>query len=204
MLNYKKKRIVILASISQTLSLEWTTPPMIWESMGDALYFGDSIGESSPLLLPVQIQLMGDGKKSNPSAEILESGAGSLKNLIEIYKQVILDGDKKSVSDIEARIEVIDIKSGKEKCILLQADFDNFRKRTEDRFTTRSNAQGEVIESFSAMVDNFESAKQQLKLEIEKEKKIDGSYQVSFRLLAIVKYFHSINKFHHGLIFIYA
>ncbi|KAL5571480.1 hypothetical protein UlMin_021077 [Ulmus minor] len=137
---------------------------MIWESTGDALCSGDSIGESSLFLLP-----MGDGKKSNPSAEILESGAGSLKNLNEIYKQVILDRDKKSVSDIEARIE--------EKCILLQADFDNFRKRTEDRFTTRSNAQGEVIESLLAMVENFEKAKQQLKSETEKEKKIDGSYQ---------------------------
>ena len=50
---------------------------------------------------------MGDGMKSNPSAKTLESGAGSLKNLIEIYKQFILDGDKKSVSNIEARIEVI-------------------------------------------------------------------------------------------------
>ncbi|KAL5558314.1 hypothetical protein UlMin_034525 [Ulmus minor] len=135
-----------------------------------------------------------DGKESNPSAEILESGAGSLKTLIEIYKQAILDGDEKSVSEIEARIEVIgsnqdelvqkvsiltaDIKSGKEKYIRLQADFDNFRKRTEkNRLTTRSNAQGEVIESLLAMVDNFERAKQQLKPETEKEKKIDASYQ---------------------------
>lgn len=71
-----------------------------------------------------------------------------------------------------------EITSGKEKYIRLQADFDNFRKRSEkERLTIRSDAQGEVIESLLPMVDNFERAKQQLKLETEKEKKIDASYQ---------------------------
>lgn len=71
-----------------------------------------------------------------------------------------------------------EINSGKEKYIRLQADFDNFRKRSDkERLTVRSNAQGEVIESLLPMVDNFERAKQQLKLETEEEKKIDASYQ---------------------------
>lgn len=71
-----------------------------------------------------------------------------------------------------------EITSGKEKYIRLQADFDNFRKRSEkERLTVRSDAQGEVIESLLPMVDNFERAKQQLKLETEKEQKIDASYQ---------------------------
>lgn len=71
-----------------------------------------------------------------------------------------------------------EITSGKEKYIRLQADFDNFRKRSEkERLTIRSDAQGEVIESLLPMVDNFERAKQQLKLETEKEQKIDASYQ---------------------------
>lgn len=72
----------------------------------------------------------------------------------------------------------IEMTSGKEKYIRLQADFDNFRKRSEkEKLTIRSDAQGDVIESLLPMVDNFERAKQQLKPETEKEKKIDASYQ---------------------------
>ncbi|KAK9983428.1 hypothetical protein SO802_032953 [Lithocarpus litseifolius] len=128
-----------------------------------------------------------------------ESGAdqqhlSSLTTLIKVYKEAILAGDEKTISDIEARIHVIEneknelvqnvltlsteITSGKEKYIRLQADFDNFRKRSEkERLTIRFDAQGEVIESLLPMVDNFERAKQQLKLETEKEQKIDASYQ---------------------------
>ena len=61
---------------------------------------------------------------------------------------------------------------------MLGSNFDNFRKRAEkERLTVRSDAQGEVIESLLLMVDSFERAKQQIKPETEKEKKIDASYQ---------------------------
>lgn len=117
-----------------------------------------------------------------------------LENLINIYKAAILHGDEGIVSDIEARIKIMDnenyelvqkvsalsaeITTGKEKYIRLQADFDNFRKRSEkEKLNIRSDAQGEVMESLLPMVDSFERAKQQLKPETEKEKKIDTSYQ---------------------------
>lgn len=118
----------------------------------------------------------------------------SLKSLIKIYREAILYGDKQTVSDIEAQIDIIEsqnneliqkvsslsleITSGREKYIRLQADFDNFRKRSEkERLNIRSDAQGEVIENLLPMVDSFERAKQQIKPETEKEKKIDTSYQ---------------------------
>lgn len=118
----------------------------------------------------------------------------SLKTLTQFYKEAIVEGDEKTVADIEAVIyslekeknELVEkmsslsaeITSGKEKYIRLQADFDNFRKRSDkERLTIRSNAQGEVIESLLPMVDNFERAKQQIKPESEMEKKIDTSYQ---------------------------
>ncbi|XP_021601294.1 protein GrpE isoform X2 [Manihot esculenta] len=121
-------------------------------------------------------------------------GVLSLKNLISTYKAAILHGDEGTVLDIEARIKIIEnensellqkvsalsaeITSGKEKYIRLQADFDNFRKRSEkEKLTIRSDAQGEVIESLLPMVDSFEIAKQQIKPETEKEKNIDTSYQ---------------------------
>ncbi|KAK3015712.1 hypothetical protein RJ639_005660 [Escallonia herrerae] len=117
-----------------------------------------------------------------------------MKSVLRVYEEAILDGDEKTTSDIEAMLCLIEneknelvekvsaisveISSGKEKYIRLQADFDNFRKRSEKkRLTVRSDAQGEVLESLLPMVDNFERAKQQLKLETELEKKIDASYQ---------------------------
>ncbi|XP_022768256.1 uncharacterized protein LOC111312344 isoform X2 [Durio zibethinus] len=118
----------------------------------------------------------------------------SLEAMIRVYKEALLNGDDRIVSEIESRISITEneknglekkvfelsaeITSGKEKYIRLQADFDNFRKRSEkERLTTRSDAQGEVIENLLPMVDSFETAKQQIKPETEKEKKIDTSYQ---------------------------
>ncbi|MBA0879322.1 hypothetical protein Goshw_024610 [Gossypium schwendimanii] len=118
----------------------------------------------------------------------------SLKAMIRVYREAILNGDDRIVSEIESRISILEnekdglekqvlelsaeITSGKEKYIRLQADFDNYRKRSEkERLTARSDAKGEVMESLLPMVDSFERAKQQIKPETEKEKNIDTSYQ---------------------------
>lgn len=123
-----------------------------------------------------------------------DSDTLTIKSLLQLYKQSILSKDDTTSSDIEAALYdlekeknkllekvtslLADSSSGKERYIRLQADFDNYRKRSEnERLNVRSNAQGEVIESLLPMVDNFERAKQQLKLETEQEKKIDASYQ---------------------------
>lgn len=117
-----------------------------------------------------------------------------LKAMIGVYREALLNGDDRIVSEIESRISILEneknglekqvlelsaeITSGKEKYIRLQADFDNYRKRSEkERLTARSDAKGEVMESLLPMVDSFERAKQQIKPETEKEKKIDTSYQ---------------------------
>ncbi|KAA8546349.1 hypothetical protein F0562_002912 [Nyssa sinensis] len=133
-----------------------------------------------------------DVKISESEAD--QKHSSSLKSLVKVYKEAIVYGDEKTMSEVEATICMVEneknklfqkvsalsaeINSGKEKYIRLQADFDNFRKRSEkERLTVRSDAQGEVIESLLPMVDNFERAKQQIKLDTEKEKKIDASYQ---------------------------
>ncbi|CAK7347064.1 unnamed protein product [Dovyalis caffra] len=135
-----------------------------------------------------------NGKEENNSNEENGKRGPSLKNLMKIYRQAIFYGDEKTILDIEAKIGTIEkendelvqkvsslsaeITSGKEKYIRLQADFDNFRRRSEkERLNIRSDAQGEVIESLLPMVDSFERAKQQIQPESEKEKKIDTSYQ---------------------------
>ena len=92
----------------------------------------------------------------------------NLKTLIRVYGEAILVGDLGTVAEIEAKIGIIgnnaneliekvstlaaEVKSGKEKYIRLQADFDNFMKRSKnERLSVRSNAQGEVIESLLPM-----------------------------------------------------
>ncbi|KAL8467210.1 hypothetical protein ACS0TY_036071 [Phlomoides rotata] len=118
----------------------------------------------------------------------------SLKPIMQAYKEAIVYGDARVAYEIENVIYKIEkdknemaekvaslseeISTGKEKYVRLQADFDNYRKRSEkEKLTVRSNAQGEVIESLLPMVDSFERAKHQIKLETEKEKLIDTSYQ---------------------------
>lgn len=127
-------------------------------------------------------------------SDAIPESSSSLKSLLQEYKEAILNGDEKTTSEIEATICQVEtekdeqvgkvatlsaeITSAREKYLRLQADFDNFRKRSEkERLTVRSDAQGAVIESLLPMVDNFERAKQQLKIETEKEKQIDASYQ---------------------------
>ncbi|KAL7128423.1 hypothetical protein ABFS83_14G316000 [Erythranthe nasuta] len=134
------------------------------------------------------------------SSDELSALPSSLKSVLKAYKEAILDGDRKFTYEVEdllftmekEKIELshkvlalsAEISSGKEKLLRLQADFDNYRKRSEkERLTVRSNAQGEVIESLLPMVDSFERAKQQLKLDTEKEKKIDTSYQGIYKQL---------------------
>ncbi|KAF9687264.1 hypothetical protein SADUNF_Sadunf02G0075400 [Salix dunnii] len=135
-----------------------------------------------------------NGKEGNNEIQEGQEGGPSLKNLMKIYRQAIVYGDEKTILNIEAKVGTIEkenqellqkvsslsaeITSGKEKYIRLQADFDNFRRRSDkERVNIRSDARGEVIESLLPMVDSFERAKEQIQPETEKETKIDSSYQ---------------------------
>ncbi|XP_011027640.1 PREDICTED: grpE protein homolog, mitochondrial [Populus euphratica] len=141
-----------------------------------------------------------NGKDENIEIQEGQKRGPGLKNLMKTYRQAIFYGDEKTILDIEAKVGTIEkenheflqkvsslsaeITSGKEKYIRLQADFDNFRKRSDkERVKIRSDAQGEVIESLLPMVDSFERAKQQIQPETEKEKKIDSSYQGIYKQL---------------------
>ncbi|XP_074273290.1 uncharacterized protein LOC141596916 [Silene latifolia] len=120
--------------------------------------------------------------------------SGSIETLTRFYKEAILVEDYRTIAEIETSfyqlqsmnnelVEKIstlseEIAAGKGRYIRLQADFDNFRRRSEkERLSVRSDAQGEVIESLLPMMDNFERAKLQIKPETVREKQIDTSYQ---------------------------
>ncbi|KAI5668491.1 hypothetical protein M9H77_18344 [Catharanthus roseus] len=188
-----KPQYVFLKPISNrpfSLSLSNSLNPMINKSRSRcrclrASFSGSQAtdGNDFPQNEPAESKKIGDLEQSH-----------SLKSIMLAYKEAILDGDEKTISEIEAIICMVEkerdemaqkvstlsaeISSGKDKYVRLQADFDNFRKRSEkERLTVRSDAQWEVIEGLLPMVDNFERAKQHIKLETEQEKKIDASYQ---------------------------
>lgn len=130
--------------------------------------------------------------------------------LIEAYKDAILSGDEVTVSQIEERLHLVANEknklaqelstlsanhvSSKEKYLRLQADFDNFRKRYDkEKLNIQADAQKEFIEKLLLMVDNFERAKQQIKAQTEKEKKIDVSYQGIYRQFVEVLRSHRVS-----------
>ncbi|KAK7410562.1 hypothetical protein VNO78_01434 [Psophocarpus tetragonolobus] len=134
----------------------------------------------------------------------------SLMVLVEAYKEAFFNGDQNAVSQIEEGIYSIanrknkliqqassllaDKTASKQRYLRLQADFDNFRKRSDkERLTIQSNAQQEVIEKLLLMVDNFERTKQQIKAATEKEKKIDVSYQGIYKQFVEVLRSHRVS-----------
>jgi molecular chaperone GrpE len=70
------------------------------------------------------------------------------------------------------------VKSAKEQWIRLNADFDNFRKRSaNEKAAALDAAKADVIKQLLPLVDNFELAKGQVKPTNEGEQKIADSYQ---------------------------
>lgn len=139
-----------------------------------------------------------EDKEMENKSKSLAKQNDNMKVLVQAYKEAFLNGDEKSVSEMEASICTIEretnelssksteliseIASVKDKFLRLNADFDNLRKRSEkDRRTFTSDKRAEVIERLLPIVDNFERVKQQIKPETEREKKIDTSYQGIYR-----------------------
>ncbi|KAI3514455.1 hypothetical protein L1887_12867 [Cichorium endivia] len=137
-----------------------------------------------------------DSSESDGS-EAEESPASILASL-QSYKEALADNNESKISEIESHFKSIEdeklvlerqlatlsdeLSTAKDRVLRISADFDNFRKRTErERVSLVANAQGEVVESLLAVLDNFERAKSQIKVETEKEEKINNSYQSIYK-----------------------
>lgn len=67
----------------------------------------------------------------------------------------------------------------KDKFLRLNADWENYRKRTAAEQTrVRSDAKGDVVKQLLPLVDSFELARSQLQPQNDGEQKIDAAYQV--------------------------
>ncbi|CAF1887758.1 hypothetical protein YC2023_014286 [Brassica napus] len=118
--------------------------------------------------------------------------------LLSSYKEALAENNEEKIAEIEASLKSIEdekfqledkvasltneLSVEKDRLIRISADFDNFRKRTErERLNLVSNAQGEVVENLLAVLDNFERAKSQIKVETEGEEKVTNSYQSIYK-----------------------
>eukprot|EP00245_Coleochaete_scutata_P006176 TRINITY_DN20384_c0_g1_i1.p1 TRINITY_DN20384_c0_g1~~TRINITY_DN20384_c0_g1_i1.p1 ORF type:complete len:328 (+),score=92.94 TRINITY_DN20384_c0_g1_i1:132-1115(+) len=92
----------------------------------------------------------------------------------------VLNGREAQLVAQQQEVQVLaeEVSITKDRFLRLNADFDNFRKRSErEKAAIATTVRGEVVEELLPMVDNFERAKDQLKIETEGEQKIDSSYQ---------------------------
>ncbi|KAJ4910643.1 Co-chaperone GrpE family protein [Raphanus sativus] len=127
-----------------------------------------------------------------------EEEAGVTIALLNSYKEALAENNEEKIAEIEASLKSIEdekfqledkvasltneLTVERDRLIRISADFDNFRKRTErERLNLVSNAQGEVVENLLAVLDNFERAKSQIKVETEGEEKVTNSYQSIYK-----------------------
>ncbi|GAV87436.1 GrpE domain-containing protein [Cephalotus follicularis] len=164
---------------TETIEEEEVHEPQIENSSDGAVGVEDAISDVD-----------GSGVEEIPASAVMVS--------LQSYKEALASGDETKATEIERFLKsiedekvILEIKVAtlseelsveKDRILRISADFDNFRKRTErDRLSLVTNTQGELLENFLPVLDNFERAKTQIKVETDGEEKINNSYQSIYK-----------------------
>lgn len=138
------------------------------------------------------------GTSDDVDIDAEECPASAIVASLQSYKEALASNDESKVAEIESFLKSIEdeklglerkvvslseeLSAERDRVLRISADFENFRKRTDrERVSVVTNAQGEVVESFLSVLDNFERAKTQIKVETEGEEKINNSYQSIYK-----------------------
>ncbi|KAL8150810.1 hypothetical protein V2J09_020618 [Rumex salicifolius] len=170
--------------------------------VGSSVSFA-STGEATETEIEPEVQDILDANSDletsgDEKADVDEPLTSALITSLQLYKEALQNNHEQKITEIEAFLksienEKIDLEKKvlslseemmveKARILRISADFDNFRKRTEkERLSLVSNARGEVLESLLPVLDNFERAKAQIKVETEGEEKVNNSYQSIYK-----------------------
>ena len=153
---------------------------------------------SSPFVLPFQDDAASaDASPENgTTASVIPMAKSLIERAEEVANSGVVDDQFRDtfVQELKAELEQLqsraesaeltataledNLKSAKEQYVRLSADFENFRKRSaNERDALKTTIKGDTLSAMLPLIDNFELAKSQLKLETEGEKKIDAAYQ---------------------------
>lgn len=137
---------------------------------------------------------VGNGASDGGIVDAEDKPASFIIASLQSYKEALANDDNSAIAEIECFFLSIEdeekslenkvtamsqeLSSQRDRILRISADFDNFRKRTErECLSLVTNMQGEVVENLLPVLDNFERAKTQIKVETEGEEKINSSYQ---------------------------
>ncbi|XP_026661738.2 protein GrpE-like isoform X2 [Phoenix dactylifera] len=139
-----------------------------------------------------------DGANDGSFVDTEEKVASAVMVSLQSYKEALANNDPSKVAEVEAFLQLIEAEKNylaakvvtltgelskeQDRILRIRADFDNFRKRMERKnLSLMTNLQGEVIESLLPVLDEFESAKAEIKVDSEGEEKINNSYQSIYK-----------------------
>lgn len=128
--------------------------------------------ETSPPSAMDRIKAVLEGEASDDSLASIKAAFSELETDVEELKTSAAEAEGRAIAAEK------EVSSLKDQYLRLNADFENYRRRTaSEKELISSKAQGEVVDMLLPIVDNFELAKKQIQTNTEEEEKIDRSYQ---------------------------
>eukprot|EP01025_Chloroclados_australasicus_P036205 TRINITY_DN36843_c0_g1_i3.p1 TRINITY_DN36843_c0_g1~~TRINITY_DN36843_c0_g1_i3.p1 ORF type:complete len:351 (+),score=64.29 TRINITY_DN36843_c0_g1_i3:103-1155(+) len=127
---------------------------------------------------PKYVQLL-TSLKTRLAEDEEEDGESELKQLEQEIEALIKKADEQEAKRQKADTTA---SAAKEQFLRLTADFDNYRKRsTAEKADVANKERASLVENLLPLVDNFELAASQIKINTDEEKKINDSYQGLYR-----------------------
>jgi molecular chaperone GrpE len=124
---------------------------------------------------------------SSPFTELIQRARDAMASgdqddqdqiLAEIDTQLTVSAAKAEAAGVQLSAAQSDADAAQDKFLRLNAEFDNYRKRsTKEKSDAVNKAKGGVISDLLPVIDAFEAAAGQVKAETEGEQRIAASYQ---------------------------